>query len=317
MIFRLCRLAALLIPLAFTGGLSAQENTPPTPPAGTGKHAVTGDRLNVRGQPSFKGETIIQLRKDETVMVIERIPVAKPKKGEPSEWAKILLPDNTPVWVSSLFIDEASKTVKPAKLNVRSGPGENFSAIGLLKKGDAIRELRRQGQWIEIEPEAEAFGFVASQFLAPAPEEVPVKPAPETTVAKPADPAPLTPPAETVAVATPPVTPVPTDPVATDPVVSPEVRPDAAPPEESKEKARRIVQREGFVVRTLSIQAPTPYGLKNSETGEVVNYLLPSSENFNMKHWHTFKVTVRGEELIDKRWTNTPVLRVDYIMFAP
>jgi len=307
------RLAAVFIFLIATGGLRAQETaTAPVPPAGVGKHVVTGDRLNVRGQASLKGETIVQLRRDETVMVVERIPVPKPKKGEPSEWAKILLPGNTPVWVSSLFIDEASKTVKPAKLNIRSGPGENFSAIGLLKKGDSIKELRRMGPWIEIEPTAEAFGFVAAQFLATAPEEVAVTPAPETPVAKPSDPVPAATPAETVAVATPTVTPEPAD-----PVVSPETKPDPSTSEEPQAPVKRIIQREGIVVRTLSIQAPTEYALKNAQSGEVVDYLDVRGTALNMDHWRGFTVSVRGEEFIDRRWTNTPVLRVNYIMFAP
>src|SRR5205814_3755053 len=84
---------------------------------------------------------------------------------EPSAWAKIVLPTNTLVWINTAFIDSASKTVKPKKLNIRSGPGENYSVLGTLKQGDAVKEVSTKEEWTQIEPPADAYAFVAAQFL--------------------------------------------------------------------------------------------------------------------------------------------------------
>lgn len=62
---------------------------------------VTEHKINVRGQPALVGEVITQLQKGDTVTVLENVKVEKPKAGEPTNWAKIKLPANTPVWVFS------------------------------------------------------------------------------------------------------------------------------------------------------------------------------------------------------------------------
>src|SRR5213075_2885721 len=109
----------------------------------------------------------------------------------PSAWAKILLPAGTHVWINSGFINASNQTVQPKKLNVRSGPGENFSVLGTMKRGDAVKELNKKNGWSEIEAPSDAYAFVAAQYLkqetpaevasttpepAPAPAAVPENP---------------------------------------------------------------------------------------------------------------------------------------------
>ncbi len=320
-------------------------------PTGT-EATVAGDRVNVRGQASLSGEVITQINKGEKVIVLDEIADPKAKKGAPAAWAKILLPTNTPVWIHADFIDEASKTVKPRKLNVRSGPGERFSSIGTLTKGAAVKELRRIDSWVEIEPPAGTFGFVAASFLkkaAPA-EAVPVvvaetKPMETNTVTTAAVPVPASTNAptvvstnapagtnapvvasETVAVTNAPALAVATtnapvilgDPAALpDPVPSPVVVPAGEKPPEDLPLQPRIVIRDGWVRRTLSIQAPTAYGLENSVNGRLMNYLMSTNDSLNLRDLRGFQVTVKGEEYIDKRWPNTPIIKIHTIEFAP
>ena len=52
------------------------------------------------------------------------------------------MPTNVPAWVKSDYIDAATKSVKVHRVNLRGGPGENFSVVGRLEKGSAINELR-------------------------------------------------------------------------------------------------------------------------------------------------------------------------------
>lgn len=129
------------------------------------KATLTADRVNVRGEATLNSEVITQLREGETVTVLEEITVEKPGPGQPAKWARILLPSNTPVWVYAPFIDPATKTVTASRLNVRGGPGENFSVVARLNQGDAVREIRTVDAWMEIEPPAGTHAFVAAEFL--------------------------------------------------------------------------------------------------------------------------------------------------------
>src|SRR5256885_4796615 len=124
-------LAALLARGILLPGAQAQQTT-----------LVQQDRVNVRGQPTLGGEVITQLRKGEAVTILEEIPVKSPKPGEPEKWLRISMPANTPVWVYAPLIEPANKTVTSKKMNVRAGPGENFSVVGRLEKGDVVKEIR-------------------------------------------------------------------------------------------------------------------------------------------------------------------------------
>jgi len=88
-----------------------------------------------------------------------------------------------------------------------------------------------------------------------------------------------------------------------------EPAPEPAPP--------RIVQREGVVSGTLSIQAPTYFELRATDTGRLLNYLWPASTNIDIRPFRGARVRVTGEEAIEPRWPITPVIRVDRIILAP
>ena len=139
--------------------LLAAEETP------VGTAVAKEGHVNVRGQPSLVGEVITQLKKGEQVVVLEEVAATKPKTNEPPKWARIQMPANTPVWVSAPLIDPATKTVKVSRLNLRAGPGENYSVVGRLPRGTSVTEIRRVEDWMEIETPPGAYAFVAADLL--------------------------------------------------------------------------------------------------------------------------------------------------------
>jgi uncharacterized protein YraI len=124
---------------------------------------VKDNRVNIRGQATLHSEVITQLKKGETVIVLEEIKVKAPKPGEPKAWLRIALPSNTPVWVFNGFV--TNNTVGVPKLNVRAGPGENYSVVARLEKGAALKPLRTSGAWMEIETPSGATAFVAAETV--------------------------------------------------------------------------------------------------------------------------------------------------------
>jgi SH3-like domain-containing protein len=292
------------------------------------------DHVNVRGKASINSEVVAHLKKDQPVTVLEEITLKHPKTDEPAKWAKIALPSDTHVYVHSSFLDNG--TVKPAKLNLRTGPGENYSVAGLIYKGDTVKAVGNKGDWTEIEAPANAYAFVAAHLLAPAPATPPAPvevaaatppPAP-APAPEPPQPAPTPAPVEGAApIAAPPTeppaapapapepTPAPAEPaVAAVPPPAPAVVTPAlpTPPPAEEPPAKRIVQREGIVTGTVSIQAPTYFQLKSFDGG-VIDYLYSSTTNLPIKKFKGKKVMVSGEEGLDERWPNTPVLTVQSI----
>ena len=102
--------------------------------------------FNVRGQAGLKGEVVAHLKKGDAVTVLGQINLDKHKADEPAQWAKIALPSSTHVWVESRIIDATNKTVLPKKLNLRAGPGENYSVLGVIERGTAVNEITDQGR---------------------------------------------------------------------------------------------------------------------------------------------------------------------------
>ncbi|MBU6399613.1 MAG: SH3 domain-containing protein, partial [Verrucomicrobia bacterium] len=141
---------------------------------------VQAERVNVRGKPSTFGEVVTQLKRGETVTVLEEIPTAKPKPGEPAKWAKIKMPENTPLWVNASFIDPTNKTVKVKRLNVRAGAGENYSVVGRLAQGDVVKEIRVVDDWMEIETPTNTYAYVAADLIQK-PESTPAATEPPKT----------------------------------------------------------------------------------------------------------------------------------------
>ena len=168
--------------LVAVSGLSAKEIVSEVAPPESA--TVSADRVNVRARASLIGERVTQLRKGDQVTVLAKVTVAPPRDGEPADWLRITMPAAGQTWVNIGFVKEGKVTAN--KLNVRAGGGERFSIVGCLAKGDAVKEKRAAGDWIEIEHPPGAHAYIAAQFvtLGQAAEETTPENTPE---AKPAE----------------------------------------------------------------------------------------------------------------------------------
>ena len=329
--------------LLSTGGMAAEQtstNVPakePSKPAlvepsvslSPGQATVVAENLNVRGQATVHSEAITQLNPGDTVTVVEQINREKSDPGDASQWAKIEYPDKADVWVHTAYVDRNTMTVTADELNLRAGPGENYSVVGSVTKGTQLREVLTEGNWMKIAAPHGAYAFVAAMYLqqqAPRPSappvtvETPIKmPGPETNAATPT----IASTEETPATAADLASNEPEEPTTTPStdlmtVESPTLQPtDSAPVTEPTPPAQppppRVVTHEGVVKATLSIQAPTPYALVNPDTGRTVNYLLSPTTNLDLALYKGLRIVVNGEEGLDARWTNTPVITIKRI----
>ena len=284
---------------------------------------VRQNHTNVRGRAAINSEVLTRLQKGEVVMAQEEITLKKPKTDEPARWFRIALPTNTPAWVHADYINATNKTVRPKRLNVRGGPGENYSVLARLEQGTEVKVVEEKGHWLKIEPPPNASGFVAAHLL--------LKQAPAAVAAVPPPPPPITTnvvevKTNEVAVVAQPPTPATTNVVATDTNVPATTAtnavvqvtatpPDVTPP--APELVKRVVTREGMIKGTFSIQAPSYLELRSLDNNRVINYVWSPSNAIPLKPFKGKKVVITGEELLDERWPNTPVINVEEITEAP
>jgi hypothetical protein len=288
-------------PGAPKAGLAFAKDVTLDPPAAA---TVKNEALNVRDQPDVSADVVARLSRGEAVTVYEEMTLSKPKANEPASWSRIALPTNAATWVFADYVDRSTMTVT-RRLNVRGGPGENFKMLTLLEKGTPVTEVRRSQGWMQIVPPTNAFGFVASEYLAAQPPAAPPPPAVAPIAAVVAEAA-----APPVEAAAPIVAP---EPVAVRPTNT--VPPAPAPAATREEIQPRIVTREGYVRKALNLQAPTDYELIDVQSGALTEYLQPNNDNF--KTYVGVRVAVTGPEMLDRRWPKTPVLQVQTIGLMP
>jgi uncharacterized protein YgiM (DUF1202 family) len=280
-----------------------------TVPLVAGPATVEANHVNVRGQPKLNSEVVTRLSKGDSVTVIEEIVHNNSGPNEPSAWAKIYLPTNAHVWVNSSYINATNKAVSPKRLNLRSGPGENYSVIGRLMRGDVVTEKGTKGDWTEIEAPTNAYAFVAAQYLK---QEIVAAGSPET----PATPAAV---AEAPAIAaapteTPPATTAPENAATTNALAQNSTDTNAPPaPSVEEPPPKRIIDREGLVRGTFSIQAPTRFELVSPDNGRTIDYLYTTSPNLDLRRYKGLHIMVTGEESLEERWGNTPVITIQKI----
>jgi uncharacterized protein YgiM (DUF1202 family) len=273
------------------------------------------NNVNVRAQSHINSEVVFRLQKGDAVTVINEVVLPHPKADEPSQWVQVALPASTPVWVSANFID-ANQNVTPAKLNVRSGPGENYSVVGVLHKGDAVKAMHTKEGWTQIEAPTNAFGFVAAHLLDHKEMAPPVNvtmntppPTPEITSVAAGGGMTVTPATGAPGSgSTMPATNSGTGMGAAMTTPTPEPAPATEGP-----APERVVSREGSVGDTVSIQAPTYFQLESLDDGKAIDYLYTTSPNLVLEHWRGKKVLVTGVESLDERWPSTPVLTIQKI----
>jgi uncharacterized protein YgiM (DUF1202 family) len=272
-----------------------------------GPGEVTVSNLIVRGQAGLRGEVVAHLFKGDAVTVLDQINLDKHAPNEPAQWAKIALPSGVQVWVFAKYIDEANKVVSARKLNLRAGPGENYSVLGVIEKGTPVSEVETKGDWVKIGAPTNAYAFVAAMYLkqeAPAPVVAVAVPPPTMPVPPPPPPVPEAQPI--VAEATnPPSVETPA------PIVAP--TPEVAAVEANVPPPPRIATHEGVVRHVGSLITPTAYELYDPATDKNVDFLYTTTTNLDLGRYVGMRIIVTGEEGLAARWPDIPVLTVQRI----
>ncbi len=114
---------------------------------------VTGQRVNLRARPELEAEVVGQVEEGDLLYA----------KSLGLQWAEVAPPEGFFVWVHGDFVEEGRVTA--STLNLRAGPGINYSVVGELARGTRVRALETFGEWLRIAPPASVSFWVSRDFL--------------------------------------------------------------------------------------------------------------------------------------------------------
>jgi hypothetical protein len=137
------------------------------------KIKVIGDRVSLRSMPDINAELLDRAMRGEELVLL----------GETNEWMAVQAPDTLNFWIAGEYVQNG--IVAPAKLNVRSGPSQNYSVVCVMNAGDPVSLRGEFNEWIKIAPPVGSRVWISKQYveqiLPPKPEPV-VEPEPEPVV---------------------------------------------------------------------------------------------------------------------------------------
>lgn len=137
---------------------------------------VTGDPVNLRAKDLLTSEVVTQAHYDDRLTAYQI--------GE--EWVCVGAPASAEAWVMQTYVQTPANTIGTKRVNVRAGPSINYNVLCTLDLGAPVKPTGTvQGDWLQIEPPAEARVWIHRDYVevltnaAPAVAEVAeAKPAP-------------------------------------------------------------------------------------------------------------------------------------------
>ncbi|WP_053360746.1 SH3 domain-containing protein [Bacillus sp. FJAT-27251] len=118
-------------------------------------YTVTATTLNVRSGPGTNFSRIGQVKQGTTLQVSQRMS---------NGWCKISYNGKTG-YVSGDYLRANTYRVNTAALNVRTGPGTQYSKIGVLKNGTLLNVIQRESNgWYKISYNGKT-GYVSGDYV--------------------------------------------------------------------------------------------------------------------------------------------------------
>lgn len=112
--------------------------------------------LNVRSGPGTDYSVKTSLRPGQVVVLLT----------QSNGWYKVKLSNSTTGWVSSSYISKTDTYGKAtARLNIRSGPGTNYSIKKALNSGEIVTITSSSNSWYQIKTSSNITGWVSSQYI--------------------------------------------------------------------------------------------------------------------------------------------------------
>ncbi|MDF7809439.1 SH3 domain-containing protein [Pontiellaceae bacterium B12219] len=133
------------------------------------KIRVTGDRVSLRAQPNLEGELLDRAMRGDEMVFFE----------ETNGWVAVQAPESLNFWVAAEFLEDSRVT--PKKLNVRSGPSQNYNVVAVVERDDVLTVRGKFKEWLKIAPPLGSRVWISADYieLVNPPKPVTLMPEPE------------------------------------------------------------------------------------------------------------------------------------------
>ncbi len=121
------------------------------------KMKVNADNVNLRAGADANKEVVGQVSYDDILYTAG--------KDESGKWFRVLPPKGTKFYVYEKLIQDGKVSVKT--LNVRSGPGINYTKMGEVIRGQDIKVIEQRNEWLAIEPPENSYLWISTDYLEP------------------------------------------------------------------------------------------------------------------------------------------------------
>ncbi|MFH0962408.1 MAG: SH3 domain-containing protein [Planctomycetota bacterium] len=155
----LSALLLCLVLLPLPRAAAQTEAVAPTSPPSAVEGTITGDRVNVRPQPSLESGWLYQAFRGEKVVAVAR----------QGEWVEILLPEKTYAWIAKEYIqkrpDSDRGVVKGDRVALRAGSGGEYDRIGIVNSGYLFLILGEADNYYKVQPLPSATAFIHGNYV--------------------------------------------------------------------------------------------------------------------------------------------------------
>jgi len=119
---------------------------------------VKSSEVNIRAGQNVNFEKLGVLKEKEEVVIV----------GHEFSWYKIQLPISTKVYIRSDYVlplKDSILEITGTTVNIRSGKNSESTAVGKVKKGDLLKKIAQEGDWVQVEPLENFYGWVHEDYL--------------------------------------------------------------------------------------------------------------------------------------------------------
>jgi len=136
------------------------------------KVRVLKDNTNLRARPALEAEVAGQVSADQELFL----------KSMDADWVEVVAPASVDFWILGDYLKDGVVACSQ-KVNVRAGPGINFSVVGRLQNGDLVEVRGSHGEWIKIAPPENCSLWISRPLVEIVSQEP--QPSPKPATAKP------------------------------------------------------------------------------------------------------------------------------------
>lgn len=126
-----------------------------------GVRSISGEKVNLRSGPGQQYSIMWEYGKGFPVKVV----------SQQGQWVKIKDFENDSGWIHNSLLSKKPYVIvsvnkgKNKQINIRSGPGRNYSVIGKAYYGVVLEKKKQEKGWVNVKHESGVEGWIEGSLL--------------------------------------------------------------------------------------------------------------------------------------------------------